>query len=236
MPDDTTNLEGAKRTPESAYQRWVAETLSRGGEKARELRSQLKLEQERCKIDSMPPGPKKLLALRLNEINQLKLYRTPRSATLIRKVRARLRESRATTAERSPGSAPESGSREAIRRESVAHQTNGPPPPLIEALDTLARAIDVLREQLTASTAAPSDDWIPQGQGPLKPRVHTRLCRDLLERGDERAAKRGRVHFLRASAITEHLRGSPRETPERVAPGIPISAGARLLAELGGVQ
>jgi hypothetical protein len=126
--------------------------------------------------------------------------------------------------------------RDEIRRHSIAHQTQGPPPPLLEALDTLARAIDVLRQQLIASTTAPATDaWISQRETPLPPRVFCRLCRELRNRSDERAAIRGRVHYLRQSAIDEHLRGAPERRRRRpdVAP-VELCAGDRLLAELGG--
>jgi hypothetical protein len=126
--------------------------------------------------------------------------------------------------------------RDEIRQQSVAHQTQGPPPSLLEALDTLANAIDVLRQQLIASTTAPAtDDWVSQRETPLPPRVHCRLARDLMARGDDRATCRSRVHYVRASAITEYLAGAPepRRRRPRVAPVQP-SAGDRLLAELGG--
>ena len=109
------------------------------------------------------------------------------------------------------------------------------PTPLAVTLDALIGTLQTLRHQLAEMVAPPADEWIGQRQGPLRPRVHARLCRELLARGDERAALRGRVHYLRQSAIDEHLRGAPRAKKRRlVESAMNQSAGDRLLAELGG--
>lgn len=119
------------------------------------------------------------------------------------------------------------------------HRSSAAQEPLATAIDAAIAALAALRDQLAASRTPQEDVWIGQRQSPLPPRVHTRLCRELRARGDDRAAVRGRTHFLRASMIDEHLRGagaslSRRSTKEpRCAQ--PTSAGERLLAELKSV-
>lgn len=109
------------------------------------------------------------------------------------------------------------------------------PTPLAVTLDALIGTLQTLRHQLAEMVAPPADEWIGQRQGPLRPRVHARLCRELMARRDPRAAKRGRIHYLRRSAIDEHLRGSPEATRASEAkPQRQLAAGDRLLAELGG--
>src|SRR5690606_17177985 len=126
------------------------------------------------------------------------------------------------------------------RDEIRAHQPGqrrGPPDPdpLIAALDHAMSALAALRDQIASASSAPkTDDWIGQKESPIPPRCHARLCRELMARGDDRAALRGRTHYLRQSAIDEHLRGAPRPRT-RVAPE-QLSAGDRLLAELGGAR
>jgi hypothetical protein len=70
----------------------------------------------------------------------------------------------------------------------------------------------------------PVDPWIDQSGFPFS-RVGPRLCRDAIVRGDDRAAVRGRVHYMRQSLIDEILRGSPRpkRAPNKAAPEADLS-------------
>lgn len=70
----------------------------------------------------------------------------------------------------------------------------------------------------------PVDPWIEQSDFPFR-RVGPRLCRDAIVRGDDRAAVRGRVHYMRQSLIDEILRGSPRpkRAPNKAAPEADLS-------------
>jgi hypothetical protein len=137
---------------------------------------------------------------------------------------------------RAPSEGIEMGDARRIRQRSASHQTQGPPPPnpLVSAIEQTMCALAVLREQmLAASSAPPVDDWIGQRKSPIPPRCHTRLCRELMARGDARAAIDGRDHLLQRSALDEYLRGKPRAEPPKLRLVEPEpSAGEKLEREL----
>jgi hypothetical protein len=67
--------------------------------------------------------------------------------------------------------------------------------------------------------AAPADDdWLSQRESPLPARVHCRLGRDLGVRGDPRARRRGKLTFIRRSALDEYMRGLPQPAGGDAAP------------------
>jgi hypothetical protein len=105
----------------------------------------------------------------------------------------------------------------------VTRKRKTEPDPVPALLESLIGSIDAMRavllEQLTARAAAAREEWIGQRESPIPARTFTRLCRELCERGDPRAAVRGRVHYLRQAAIDEWLQGSPgaHRTPRELA-------------------
>lgn len=82
---------------------------------------------------------------------------------------------------------------------------------IIDAIDGFTEVLNNLRERLSAERVRQAQgDWIGQKESPIPARVFTRHCRELIARGDKRAAVRGRVHYIQRAALDEFLRGSPQ--------------------------
>lgn len=122
---------------------------------------------------------------------------------------------------RAPTTAPTRGDRDRSRRArprlgALPSGGDDEPDPLLPLLNQLVSVTVALRDQIAATRGAPRGfQWIPHRESPIPVRTFTSFCRELLACGDERAAKQGRMYYLRRSALDEFLRGAPQ--PKRAA-------------------